>query len=223
MPPPAPRWFLEDAQTIADENPYTFYKPSAAVIALLAPGDGVKLIFRLTDPGEDDPSAERMWVEITAREGDHFTGDLDNTPRHIQDFPSGTELTFAPRHIIQISIDDPVPDPTLKWLPRCFVTDRVLDDGAPVRWMYREAPMPPQTDDDGKITMTDSGWRFFAGDEEDDYLDDPDNTHLVSLGAVLSEDDTMVHLLDAPVGAAFERDDAADGFVAVEDWEGPEG
>jgi hypothetical protein len=47
----------------------------------------------------------------------------------------------------------------------CFASDRITVDGKPVGFMYRE-----EGDSD-----LDSGWRFLAGDESDDYLDDPAN------------------------------------------------
>jgi len=39
----------------------------------------------------------------------------------------------------------------------------------------------------------------------------------VSLGAVLSEDDRILDLLDAPIGAAFELDDSKGEFVPITD------
>ena len=45
----------------------------------------------------------------------------------------------------------------------CIATDRITVDGHPVCYAYREAP-----DFD-----VDSGWRFFAGDESQEYVDNP--------------------------------------------------
>jgi len=49
-------WRLDDAAAIAAANPYTFYKPSREAIALLRPGDLVKLIFACES---NDPQAPR--------------------------------------------------------------------------------------------------------------------------------------------------------------------
>jgi len=107
--------------------------------------------------------------------------------------------------IFRFDCDDPVPSKTDKYLPRCFVTRRVLHEGHKIGDLYREEP---DRDDD-------SGWRFLAGDESDEYMDDSDNIHLVSLGAVLRQDDSILELLDSPVGSAFERDSSTGKFVEI--------
>ena len=56
-------------------------------------------------------------------------------------------------------------------LDRCIVTNTVAKQGEPVGFLYREAP----------VFENDSGWRFFSGDETDEYTDDPDNFSVVSL------------------------------------------
>ena len=198
-------WWLSDAQAIADANPYTFYKPSPQSIALLQPGDGAKLIFRFDSDDPEAPSAERMWVEIDDVSHGQFRGRLDNEPAYIKGLECGESVSFEPKHIIQISIDDPVPDPTAKYASRCFVTRKVLYEGAAVGYLYREEP-----DND-----EDSGWRIMAGDESQEYMDETDNISWVSLGAVLREDDSFLDLLEAPVGSFFELDRAAGRFVEV--------
>ena len=191
-----PSWRLDDAARIAAENPYTFYKPSAEAIALLRPGNRVKLIFAFES---DDPAparAERMWVRISHIEGERFHGALNNDPLYIHDLEHTDPVEFEARHIIETDVDDPRPDPTAPYWPRCFVTKRVLDDGERVDYLYRE---PPDSEDD-------SGWRILAGDETDEYMDDPGNIAYVSLGAVLSKDDSFRDLLDTPAPCAYWRD-----------------
>ncbi len=78
-------WTLEDAQKIADEFPYTFYKPSEKVISLLKEGCLVKLIFMFESDDPEALRAERMWVEITTIESDRYMGTLSNDPYHIKD------------------------------------------------------------------------------------------------------------------------------------------
>lgn len=45
----------------------------------------------------------------------------------------------------------------------CFAKDRILVDGCKVGYMYREEP-------DVDCEMADSGWRFTAGDESEEYM-----------------------------------------------------
>ena len=49
-------------------------------------------------------------------------------------------------------------------LDRCIVTNTVAEQGEPVGFLYREAP----------VFENDSGWRIFSGDETDEYTDNPD-------------------------------------------------
>ena len=200
-----PSWSLEDAQAIADEFPYTFYKPSPEVVSQLRSGNQAKLIFAFESDDPEAPRAERMWVEITEITENGFRGYLDNDPVYIQDLKHQDILEFEERHIIDTDLDDPVPSITEKYIKRCFVTHNVLYDGRPVGYLYRETP---DYDDD-------SGWRFTAGDESDEYMENSDNTSYVSLGAVLREDDSFVDLLDREAGVAFAKDEEGN-FVEVD-------
>ena len=92
-------------------------------------------------------------------------------------------------------------------LARCAVVSRrVAGDGHPVCWLYREEP----------DNEADSGWRVFAGDEDNDYLDDMDNCRIVPLRDLMDRDPALEEVLRAPVFSAFERKGPDDPFEAVE-------
>ncbi len=190
-----PSWHLEDADPIAAENPYTFYKPSRELISRVRPGEVVKLIFCFTSDDPAAPSAERMWVLVDEVLADgSFRGRLNNEPRHIQDLKLDDPVSFQACHVINTEHDD---DDNLveRYIKRCFVTKRILEDGQLVGYLYREDPDEER----------DSGWRLTANDESDEYMSDSENLAYVSLGAVLSRDDSFRDLLDAPSGSAFIR------------------
>ena len=203
-------WYLDDARELADAAPYTFYLPSAEVLQMLQPGDSVKLVFRCDVENEHGYSAERMWVEITEIEGDEFRGRLDNEPLYIPDLAADDEISFSSYHIIDTQLDDPVPNIASQYWQRCFVTGRVLYDEQPVGCLYREDPAAS----DGAPEDF-SGWNLIAGDEDDDYLDEPDNWHYVALGAVLNIDDRFIDLLEAPYDSEFEYDEDRQAFVEI--------
>lgn len=80
----------------------------------------------------------------------------------------------------------------------CIATDRIMVDGAKVGYMYREEPM---------AEMPDSGWRFLAGDESDEYMENPDNSGVYSLNTICNYDPDIIPLLHAPYGTSFHRDE----------------
>ncbi len=198
-------WKLENAQKIAEAFPYTFYKPSRDVISQLKAGNQAKLIFEFESDDPDAPSAERMWVAITDVSNGRFTGYLDNDPVWIKDLKHKDLVEFSECHVIDTDLDDPIPSITEKYTKRCFVTNNILYEGRKVGYLYRE---DPDYDDD-------SGWRFTAGDETDEYRDDASNCSYVSLGAVLGQDDSILSLLERESGAAFARDEGG-SFIELD-------
>lgn len=84
-----------------------------------------------------------------------------------------------------------------------FATKRVAEERRRVRFMYRE---DPERDDD-------SGWKFFSGDEEQDYVDDPDNVGIYAVATIAEIDPDIVPLLDTPPPCAFERTQEGEPFV----------
>ncbi|MGO9930700.1 MAG: DUF2185 domain-containing protein [Steroidobacteraceae bacterium] len=90
----------------------------------------------------------------------------------------------------------------------CYASDRITVDGCRVGYMYREAP-------DGKSSNTaDSGWRFFAGDESDEYCSVPANFEIYDVNTIANYDPEITPHLHAEVGSAFSRE-ADVGFVRV--------
>jgi len=88
----------------------------------------------------------------------------------------------------------------------CFATDRITVDGCRVGYMYREEP-------DEEM---DSGWRFFAGDESQEYVDDGKNVDLYSVNTIVNYDPEIIPFLNAPIGAAYERDEEDGRFRNAE-------
>ena len=81
---------------------------------------------------------------------------------------------------------------------------QLVEQRLKVRFMYREQPDGPQ----------DSGWRFFSGDETDEYANQPDNIGLYDVNTIASIDPDIIPLLNVPAGCAFERGDSSGPFLA---------
>jgi Uncharacterized protein conserved in bacteria len=73
-----------------------------------------------------------------------------------------------------------------------------------VRFMYRETP-----DNDN-----DSGWRVFSGEEDQEYVDNPNNIAIYDIETILAIDKDIEKYLSAPVNSAFEREDINQDFVS---------
>ena len=78
----------------------------------------------------------------------------------------------------------------------CLATDQIVVEGRPVGYCYREEP-------DG--TYPDSGWRFFSGEEDDEYVNDPGHTGIYRLNTICNYDPDILPLLTAPYGTAYAR------------------
>lgn len=196
-------WQLSNAEELAKEFKYTFYKPSRKITNQLEIGNIAKVTFEFNSNNEDHPSAERMWIQITEVKEDGFVGLLDNSPFYIHDLYAGDLVEFEHKHIIDHDLDVTEPNLVDKYINRCFATSKVLYDNHKVHYLYREEPMEKDPERD----YEDTGWRIMAGDETDEYMDNSENIHLVSLGAVLTRDDSYIELLDAPIGSAFEKNE----------------
>jgi hypothetical protein len=76
-----------------------------------------------------------------------------------------------------------------------FATDRITVEGKKVGYMYREKPARKE----------DSGWRFFAGDEDQAYIDDLRHTQIFAVNTIANYDPDIIPYLDTPAPCAFEK------------------
>ncbi|MEY8317241.1 DUF2185 domain-containing protein [Oscillospiraceae bacterium 50-58] len=93
----------------------------------------------------------------------------------------------------------------------CFATDHITVLGKRVGWCYREQPTEGRPD---------SGWRFFSGEESEDYVNDARNTEVYDLNTICNYDPDILPLLTAPVGTAYMR--GPDGKFHAEQYTPPE-
>jgi hypothetical protein len=94
-----------------------------------------------------------------------------------------------------------------------MATKMLVDNKRKVRFMYREEPSNAQ----------DSGWRFFCGDEDQDYTDDPDNIAVYDVGTILAVDGSIAPYLKSAKGTALEREDENGVFAVSKDFSFGEG
>lgn len=84
-----------------------------------------------------------------------------------------------------------------------LATKMLVDNKRKVRFMYCEESDNPD----------DSGWRFFCGDEDQEYTDNPDNIGIYDINTILEIDNTILPYLNSNPGSAFEREDKNAPFL----------
>ena len=88
----------------------------------------------------------------------------------------------------------------------CIASDLITVEGSRVGFMYREEP-------DNRI---DSGWRFFAGTESQEFVDNAENLSLYDVNTIANYDRYIIPLLDSPFGCAFEKEPGSREFAVNE-------
>lgn len=85
-----------------------------------------------------------------------------------------------------------------------LATRMLVEGGRKVRYMYREEAI---------TNPSDSGWRFFCGDESDAYINDPDNIAVYDIDSILEIDESVLPYLGCSADVAFERENDDADFV----------
>ena len=89
----------------------------------------------------------------------------------------------------------------------CYASNKITVDGMKVGYMHREDPSDE----------FDSGWRFYSGTEDEDYVDNLENVMLYDLNTVANYDRAIIPLLKKPIGSEWERIEGTNKFQKLED------
>ncbi|MDN3273280.1 DUF2185 domain-containing protein [Frankia sp. RB7] len=68
----------------------------------------------------------------------------------------------------------------------------------------------------GADNTSDSGWRFFSGEESQDFADDPNNFEIYDVNTIANYDPDIIPLLESPAFSAFEREPKSSAFVRTD-------
>lgn len=79
-----------------------------------------------------------------------------------------------------------------------IATDKIMVEGCRVGYMLRSQPREERPED--------SGWVFYEGTEDEEYLKDSSHLGIYSLNTIANYDPDIIPLLDAPADMAFFRD-----------------
>ena len=89
-----------------------------------------------------------------------------------------------------------------------MATKMLVDNRRKVCFMYREEP----------ANKKDSGWRFFCGEEDQGYTDNPDNIAIYDINTIIAIDKSISPYLKSAMGTALEREDENGIFSISKDF-----
>lgn len=73
----------------------------------------------------------------------------------------------------------------------CMASNMITEEGWKVGYMYRGEP--------SKV-FPDSGWRFYKGDEDEEYSNNPVNFKIFKLNTICNYDRAIIPYLNMPIG-----------------------
>jgi hypothetical protein len=100
------------------------------------------------------------------------------------------------------------PEEIEKMIPEmgsCIASDKITIQGLPVGFMYREEPQDEN----------DTGWRFIAGTESQEFIDDPLNSMVFEVNVIANYDPAIIPYIHLPVGSELERMEETDQFILL--------
>lgn len=92
----------------------------------------------------------------------------------------------------------------------CIASDMITKEGWKIGYMCRNAPAE---------NYPDSGWCFYKGDEDDEYSNNPANSHVFHINTICNYDPDIIPYLHSPIGACFIR--TKDGKFINDDGTAP--
>jgi hypothetical protein len=208
---------LEDPQAIRRQLPYTFFVPSKGDLAAVTAGDRVALRFRALSAVAGQ-GAVTLPVDVTTGTGDQLVGVLAATSDSLSQLKVGQAVNFERRQIADFQKPGQPSwvegaQARSEWVRHfCLVDEGVVDGRLAVHFLYREPPVPAEEGD----PYPDTGWRI-RGDFRGMAPGEANRRSkiFVSIGVVLNQDDSWVHLKDAPVGSGFKRNFETDEFESA--------
>lgn len=181
---------LENVERVHQEHPRTFSIPRSDQRYNLRRGQLVKLIFLVDTPVEDQPRAERMWVEVKEISGNHYVGILENEPRYITNLKVGDGIEFGPEHVAALyhsSEDHHFPVGKTVQVSRTIITEEA--------WPQRLIRRSP-------VDENSSGW-WILGEGETDNWSDTANFITQPVDDLLRQFRMLDSVLAEPVGTAW--------------------
>lgn len=193
-------YYLENVKELNQQNPRTFLIPSKVEIDTIEIGELVKLIFAMEKPQKNGCQAERMWIEITEKNDNSFTGKLDNEPYYLKTIKCGDTITFKSENIAGLYSGKSSFDENLF----AIITKRSL--------AKRQINYAVKSDEINN--GQDSGWQLFYGDEDEIYLNDSGNASIISLEQVLVFEPLLERVFGG-TGTSYEYSEIENKFLEL--------
>ena len=79
----------------------------------------------------------------------------------------------------------------------CIASNKITIEGKKIHYMYREQP----------TNNIDSGWRFFAGDEDEKYTNNPNNFNIFEVNTICNYDKSIIPYLEFPINSKLAKNE----------------
>lgn len=89
----------------------------------------------------------------------------------------------------------------------CIASDMITVEGMKVKYAYREDP----------IAEYDSGWRFFSGEEDQNYVDIAENFCFYKVNTIANYDPLILDIIGLQIGTTVEYDESTKKFKVIVD------
>lgn len=77
----------------------------------------------------------------------------------------------------------------------CIASNKITVDGEKIGYMYKEKPS----------NELDTGWRFFSGNEDEYYTNNPDNFNVFDINTICNYDDAIIPYLNSEINSSYEK------------------
>ena len=113
-------WAIVDAERAYLQREGVYWVPPPEERQGIPPGVLAKLLFVWARSGPDDPTRERMWVEVVREEGGRYQGRLANQPlARAAPIAEGALVWFGPEHVVDLCVPGGKPLGEKSHLVRC--------------------------------------------------------------------------------------------------------
>lgn len=163
---------LMDVVEMNKLNPRKYPLPNEEEIRNIKIGDLVKVILKTEKIENSKLEYEHIWLKVVNIEDKKIIGLLEENSKRMQRLKKGIYIICEIKNILNINCDNMK---LINEFKNAIITCKAIEHRE-INWALKTTP----------LNKYDSGWQFFYGDEEYEYLEKPSNTKTITIKEVLN-------------------------------------